>query len=313
MTVEVINIEDVYDEFDFGANGYPAIKNFLQYAYTTRATPPSYVMLMGDAVFDGRNYLAYNQTNFVPAALVDTTYSQVGSDEALADFNSDGLSEISIGRIPVKVAATATTIYNKTVLFETTRATALSRGFLCASDLPNGYDFQGICNRVGAETPSLLPKTFVNRGDANGRDDLLNAMNAGKFLVNYSGHGNTSAWATTAFFSSADVPSMTNSTRLSVFTMLTCLNGYYNSVYSDGLAKALLKAPNGGSVASWASSGLTTADVQEIMAARFYNQVSHGNIERMGDAVKDAKSTLTFGLDVRLTWALLGDPTLRLR
>jgi hypothetical protein len=313
MTAEVLNVEDIYDEFDYGTKGSPAIRNFLQYAYTNRQTPPSYIMLMGDAIFDGRNYLGRNLVNYVPAPLVDTTFSQVGSDEALADFDDDGLSEIAIGRIPVKDAATATLIYNKTVSFETTRASALSRGFMCVSDLPISYDFEAICTRVGSELPMSVPKTYINRGDPNGRSLLLSNMNGGRFLVNYSGHGNNSAWSSdSTFFNSNDLPPLTNTNQLAIFTLLTCLNGNYNNVFSDGLAKTAVKA-NGGAVASWASSGETTADVQEIMAARFYNQVGLGNIERIGDAVKDAKTVLTFGRDVRLSWVLLGDPTLRIK
>jgi hypothetical protein len=312
-TVEVINVEDVYDEFDFGTKGSPAIRNFLQYAYTNRQMPPRYIMLMGDAIFDGRNYLGRNLTNYVPASLVDTTFSQVGSDEALADFDDDGLSEIAIGRIPVKDAATATLIYNKTVSFETTGAAALSRGFMCVSDLPISYDFEAICTRVGSELPMSVPKTYINRGNPNGRSLVLSNMNGGRFLVNYAGHGNNSAWSSdSAFFNSNDLPTLTNTNQLAIFTLLTCLNGNYNNVYSDGLAKTAVKA-NGGAVAAWASSGETTADVQEIMAARFYSQVGVGNIERMGDAVKDAKTVLTYGRDVRLSWVLLGDPTLRIR
>jgi hypothetical protein len=270
-------------------------------------------MLMGDAVFDGRNYLGRNLVNYVPAPLVDTTYSQVGSDEALADFDDDGLSEIAIGRIPVKDTAAATTIYNKTVTFELTRATALSRGFMCVSDLPIGYDFEGICSRVGSELPPSVPKVYLNRGEANARSLLLTNLNDGKFFVNYSGHGNNSAWSSdSGFLSSPDLPPLTNMNRLSVFTLLTCLNGNYNNVFSDGLAKTAVKAP-AAAVAAWASSGETTADVQEIMAARFYNQIGVGTFERMGDAVKDAKTVLTYGRDVRLSWVLLGDPTLRLK
>jgi hypothetical protein len=313
MTAEVVNVEDVYDEFDFGTKGSPAIRNFLQYAYTNRQAPPRYIMLMGDAIFDGRNYLGRNLVNYVPAPLVDTTYSQVGSDEALADFDDDGLSEIAIGRIPVKDAATATTIFNKTVNFETTRANALNRGFMCVSDLPIGYDFAAICTRVGSELPTSVPKMYINRGDLNARSSLLSNMNGGRFLINYSGHGNNSAWSSdSSFFNSNDLPPMTNTNQLAIYTLLTCLNGNYNNVYSDGLAKTAVKS-NAGAVAAWASSGETTADVQEIMAARFFNQFGVGNIERMGDAVKDAKSVLTFGRDVRLSWVLLGDPTLRLR
>ena len=51
--------------------------------------------------------------------------------------------------------------------------------------------------------------------------------------------------------------------------MLTCLNGYFMGG-NESLAEALIKAPNGGAVASWTSTGKTTPDVQEIMATRFF-------------------------------------------
>jgi hypothetical protein len=53
--------------------------------------------------------------------------------------------------------------------------------------------------------------------------------------------------------------------------------------------------------------------VQEIMAARFYSQFTAGNMTRIGDLVKDAKTVLIGGRDVRLSWVLFGDPTLKVR
>ena len=45
--------------------------------------------------------------------MFDTAYEETGSDEALADFNDDGLAEIAVGRIPSKTGAEIAQILNK--------------------------------------------------------------------------------------------------------------------------------------------------------------------------------------------------------
>jgi hypothetical protein len=94
--------------------------------------------------------------------------------------------------------------------------------------------------------------------------------------------------------------------------MLTCLNGFFLSASLNSLAERLLNHTNGGAVAAWGSTGLTTPDVQEIMGQRFYDQVDQGTIPRLGDLIRDAKSVITEE-DVRLSWALIGDPMLKVR
>jgi hypothetical protein len=81
----------------------------------------------------------------------------------------------------------------------------------------------------------------------------------------------------------------------------------------ESFAETGIKTPNGGPVIAWASSGSTTPDIQEIMATRFYSQITQGTITKMGDLVKDAKQTITGGRDVRLSWTLFGDPTTKVR
>ena len=170
-----------------------------------------------------------------------------------------------------------------------------------------------------------MPTTMVRRGlappenemtiDPNGPTNLITAMNTGKYIINYAGHGSTAAWVTTSFFGNPRVPELTNANNQSIFTMLTCLNGYFLNVNiaSKSLSENLLDATNGGAVAVWSSTGLTTPDVQEIMATRFYNQLGAGNITRMGDLIRDAKTAIPGGTDVRLSWALIGDPMLKVR
>ncbi len=312
MSVEVVNIEDVYDEFSFGATSADCVRDFLSYAKSNWRTAPKYVLLMGDATYDPKNYLG-NGGNLVPTRLVDTVYSEAGSDETMGDFNNDGLAEIAIGRIPARDAATVTLALNKVTAFEQTVSQAPARGALFASDLPDGYDFEGLSDRLCAQLPTTVGCVKINRALPNAGAELFSSMNQGKFLVNYSGHGNQSVWATGGFFGTNQAGQLTNGNNHSIFTMLTCLNGYFFAPTGDSLSEVLLKNPNGGAVAAWASSGLTTPDIQEIMGTRFYNQVAAGEITRLGDLIKDAKATINFGRDVRLSWVLLGDPTMKVK
>jgi hypothetical protein len=310
LIVKVVNIEDIYDEFSFGVVNPDSIRSFLKYAKDEWQVKPNYTLIIGDATFDPRNYFGVG-ANYVPTRMVDTIYSETGSDETLADFNNDGLAEIAVGRIPARNAATVTLLFNKLTTFEQTVAQGLSRGAIFASDLPDGYDFEGLSNRLCQQLPATVPCIKINRALPNANAVLMGEMNNGRFIVNYSGHGNVGVWAASNFFSSTHAGQLSHSNK-AIYTMLTCLNGYFINP-TDSLSEVLLKNPNGGAVSTWASSGLTTPDVQEVMATRFYNQIAAGNITRIGDLIKDAKTTINFGRDVRLSWVLLGDPTMKVK
>jgi hypothetical protein len=78
------------------------------------------------------------------------------------------------------------------------------------------------------------------------------------------------------------------------------------------VSEALLQAPNGGAVATFASSGLTIPDGQHEMGLRMFQLLYGGPSIPIGDASRQAK-TATNDRDVRRTWILLGDPTLKIR
>ena len=311
LTVEVVRAEDVFDEFNYGVLSADCIRNFLEYAKNNWQTAPKYVLLLGDASYDPKNYLG-NGGNFLPTRMVDSVYSELPSDETMADFNNDGLAEIAVGRIAARDAAAVTLAYNKLTAFEQTIGQAHSRNALFASDVPDGYDFEGMSNRLCAQLPATINCIKINRGQPNAAAELVTSLNQGKFLVNYAGHGNAQVWAASGFFSGSQAGQMTNGNNLSIFTMLSCLNGYFVQP-NDSLSETLMKNPNGGAVAAWASSGLTTPDIQEIMATRFFNQINVGNLTRIGDLIKDAKTTINSGRDVRLSWILLGDPAMKVK
>ncbi len=315
IIVKVVDVEDVFDEFNFGVLDSLSIRSFLQYAKNNWQTAPRYVLLIGDSTFDPKNHTGFGNFNFVPTKLVDTIYFETASDDTLTDFNNDGLAEIPIGRSPARNSAEVTQLLNKTKVFEQTSAQGFSRGTIFASDLPNGWDFEGTSRRLSNLLPAGTNNILVNRSESNVKTRLLSEMNNGRFFINYAGHGSSAAWVSSSFFGKADAATLSNGNNLSVFTLLTCLNGFFHAtkIENESLAEVLLKAPNGGAAAVWASTGDTTPDIQEIMATRFYQQLALGNLKRLGDLANDAKTVINAGRDVRLSWVLLGDPMLKVR
>lgn len=315
LSVEVVDAEDIYDEFNYGVLSANSVRDFLNYAKNNWQTPPQYVLLIGDGTYDPRNYEGTGYWDLVPVKIVNTVYFETASDDALVDFNDDGLAEIAIGRIPARTSAMVTNALSKTILFEQISITqTLSRGAVFTYDMPLGYDFQAMSGRLRDQLPAGTPNTMIGRGDTGALTMLVNAVNAGPYIVNWSGHGSSGSWAGNAgYFTINTVPQLTNNTQPTVFTMLTCLNGFFQGATNISLAEALLNSQTGGAVAAWASSGDTTPDVQEVMATRFYQQIGLGNIPRMGDLILDAKTVVPGGHDVRLSWVLIGDPMLKVR
>lgn len=318
VATKLVDVEDVFDEFNYGVSSSQSIEDFLYYAKNNWQTPPAYVLLIGDATYDPRNYENRGYWNMVPTRIVNTLFEETGSDEALADFNNDGLAELAIGRISARTGTAVTTVFNKTVTWEAgITPNVLNRGALFAYDQFDGYDFQAMSGRIKNKLPAGMTKTEVQRGVPNNtaaKDAVVNAFNSGVYIANYSGHGTAAAWRDSTFFWNETIGTLTNASTPSLVTALTCLNAYFvMPSSSDSFAETITKAPNGGAVAIWASSGKTTPDVQEVMALRFYQTIGEGNIPRLGDLIMDAKAQLIGGGDVRLSWALIGDPMLRVR
>jgi len=70
LRTSVVDVQDLYDEFNYGIANPSAIRDFLALAYSTWQAPaPTYVVLFGDGNFDPKNYLGFNRINLVPPYL----------------------------------------------------------------------------------------------------------------------------------------------------------------------------------------------------------------------------------------------------
>jgi hypothetical protein len=386
-TAAAVDIEDVYDEFSYGAHGPQAIRDFLSYAATHWVTKPLYVIFAGDASYDPRNYTNVGNFDFVPTKLVDATFNETASDEWLTDFDNDQIGNIPVGRLPVRTVAEADLVISKIVNFAPANVPQTA---LLVADDPTGYffNFEDANDHVQSlVTPSLTVQKAYRRleikvlsgtisadssssnvtgtgtlfttpteiqlgtaiakdtgerlgtvasissatsltlkanatsnyagaygkqDDATARADVIAKLNAGKALVNYSGHGNVDVWTGASIFTSSDASALTNGNKLSFVVVMDCLNGYFQEPTLLSLSEALLMAPNGGAVAAFASSGLTFPDGQHEMSEQLYILIYGAQPIAMGDAIKIAKGSTT-DPDVRSTWIFFGDPSMKIR
>jgi Peptidase family C25/Lamin Tail Domain len=312
LAVAVIDVEDVYDEFGYGAHGRAALRDFLDWTRSHWTKSPRFVLLVGDCSYDPRNYLGHGQLDFVPTSLIDTRSLETASDDALADFDSDGVPEMAVGRLPVRTAAEAATVVSKIISFQNG---SLGRGALLVSDQVSDFDFEAANRAVRALLPQGMDAQLINRGSndtSTVHSQIVNGINQGPLLVNYVGHGSIETWTGAGILRSADAAQLTNDQALSVFVLMTCLNGFVQDVSNISLGEALMRNGNGGAVAVWASSGLTEPDQQALMNQQLVRSLLGEQPVTLGEAVMKAKGA-TRNMDARRTWMLLGDPTIRLR
>jgi hypothetical protein len=213
------------------------------------------------------------------------------------------VEDIAIGRLSVRTAAEASTVIGKIVGYG--GAANLTHGGLFIADADEtALSFEDDSRVSAAAVAGLMPTTdFFLSQPTSTEAALLPLLDAGPFLVNYMGHGSVSVWD--GLFSGGDAAALTNG-PLSIYVSMNCLNGFFHDVYTESLAETLMKAPQGGAVAVWASSTLTSFDQQGALDQAFVARLTRTSL---GEAAIAAKRGIT-DLDAQRTWILFGDPTL---
>jgi len=313
LTVAVVNVEDVYDEFNFEVSSPYAVKNFLATATAVWKTKPRWVLLVGDATSDPRDYFGTHQADYVPVELVGTAQALTASDDWFGDFDLDGVPELAFRRLPVHAVSDATALVSKIVAYDQAgAATWKNKALLVAGTNDDENNFESNVSAVQALLPSTMTVTQVLQGsDPSPAVNSLAAFNGGQGLVNYIGHGSTEVWQGDLFDSDA-ASAVTNGATTPFVVAMTCLNGYFQDVWTFSLAEAVLTAPGGGAVGVWASSGLTESAPQAVLNQAMIKALYGGGSITVGEAAVAAKKAIS-DPDVRRTWILFGDPSMKLK
>jgi hypothetical protein len=312
--VDVVTTEQIFDEYNFGERSPFAVRSFLQDAVAHWHKKPQAVLLVGDASMDPRNYLGFGDFDFVPTRIIETAALKTASDDWFTDFLQTGYATIPTGRLPARTAAEVDLLVSKIIGYEQGSSVGSwdSQALLIA-DQNVDADFSSAVISAAATMPSSLQTSQIL---ADGVDpstvhaQIVEALNSGALLVDYNGHGAEQQWSFVDLFDNNDASALRNGSRLPVYVLIDCLNGLFQDVYAESLAKALILAPNGGAVAVWASSGFTDEPPQASMNLAFLHQLAVNPGDPLGRLIFHAKNGTTDN-DVRRTWILFGDPSMR--
>ena len=311
IQTQFVDIEDIYDEFNNGVKSAESIRSFLQYAKQSWAVKPDFVMFVGDASVDPRNYTGFGgyTYNRVPTMLTDTWNMETVTDEMMVDFNNDSVGEIATGRLPAKDEAELTAMLEKIMNTQPlTKQEISQRGVHFISDANVDYNFTGGSRNMATFFPATVTVNYADfSGDsATFRSNIISRINSGPAIVNYFGHASIGSWSNSQIFRSVDVPSLTNSQAAPFMALINCLNGDYAEANMNSVAEAVMKQRYGGASAVWAASGYNGAFDQEYMTKDFYKKVFMGM--PLGEAARQTKTQYPI-TDLRRTYVFFGDPT----
>lgn len=328
--VQLIDVQDIYDEFSAGVFNPQAIHDFLAYTYTRWvASPPSYVLLVGDGHYDFKNYLGNSGPNFIPPYLgeFDPWIGETSADNRYVTVSgNDPFPDMYIGRLPANSSTEVTAMVDKIISYEQTPILAdWNKKVTFIADNPDsGGDFPSYSDNIADHYftsdfsiekiyyPSTQPTVSL------AQEAILTAINQGRLIINFTGHAAINQWASENLFSVSRIPDLTNSGKYPFFVSMTCQEGYFirpNSIGSIG--ENIVRAHDKGAIASFSPTGFGLAAGHDILSQGLYTAIFSDGITQLGPATTYAKLYLdshSSGFnDLIDTYMLFGDPATRLQ
>lgn len=315
ISAKVVTTESIYDELGFGLPSPYSVREFLARAYTNWTVRPRYAALIGDGSYDYRNLLGNNDMQ-VPTLMLPTPQGLYGSDTLLGDFTGDNVPEVAIGRLPVRTTTQLTTVINKIKAYEARGIRANPLALLAAdfNDSAGNFvqDIQFVSLALSNKYAQII--VYPTSTTAALRAGVISNLNLGAELFVYLGHGALDRLGQAGYLLSTDVPSLTNSARLPLLSVMTCVAGEYSQPGNNCIAEELVLAANGGAIAVIAPTGLSANQDATLLNQRLLRVLRTEDWGRLGDFWRQAAAEYTYydqrpmGVSI---YNLIGDPTLR--
>jgi hypothetical protein len=344
LKVMVVTPEQVYNEFSSGTPDVTAYRKIMKMLYDryggNTATSPKYLLLFGRSCFDNRGIIptadpirqlldfeSYNSVSQT-SSYVSDDYLGFLDDNSGVNLNSDQLC-IGVGRFPIYTASQAQAAVNKAIQYINNTNTGYWKNQLCfVADFGNDNLFTAQADSIASYTAKINPYENINKiyldsfqevTSATGvtyptaKDKLLNLIQSGVLMLNYTGHGGTSGWSNAKVLTTNDILSMYNQ-NLALWVTATC--DFTRCDYTALTAgEDVFLNPNGGGIALFTTTRTVFADGNYAINKNFANNVffqdASGNSLRLGDMMLRTKNAMP-GDDNKMSFILIGDPALKL-
>ncbi|MGQ9818937.1 MAG: type IX secretion system sortase PorU [Candidatus Kapaibacteriales bacterium] len=340
----LVTIDKIFDEFSFGIPDPLAIRYFLAHLMKTQEVKPRYVILWGDGHFDYKQ-ITTNQTNFIPPYESFDSYTSFNSTVSFTsdDFfafiiGNDNVIDLSIARIPVTSDKSGLDYVNKIKEYESNsdpgnwRCTFL----LTADDSPANISDNQYDGAIHTSSSEILSRNFIPRDIIqkkiylveypteriqSGRRkplaslDLINSINEGALVVNWTGHGNPRVWAHEELFDrDKTISQLSNKNALFFGIAATCDFGRFDMTNVSSGMEDLIFFPKGGAIGFFTATRAVSVSDNSAINQTFLNYSFRRNknlhYDKLGDIYFNVKSVRSNTNDIK--YQLYADPLLKL-
>lgn len=353
LTVRVVRADEVYNEFSSGTPDATAYRRYLKMLYDRASTvgeAPKYLLLFGDGAWDNRMlssaWKGKSPDDYLLCYEVEESYDGVDS-HVVEDYfglldDGEGVNlhydkvDVGVGRFPVTTVSQAREAVDKVEAYlNNANAGAWKNTILMLGDDGDRNrhmdDAELVARMLETEYPDYMVKriywdAFPMEVNATGnsypavRKRLLELLNDGALMVNYSGHGAPDVLSHELVINKSDMENL-RSPRLPVWVTVSCdITPFDNSVLSFGESAFL--NPRGGAIGLLTSTRTTYAEQNKRVNYFFSKYVFARDADNrrmsLGDAVRLAKcnlittdnSSLSDASGNKLNYVLIGDPAL---
>jgi len=320
LRVSVIEVEDIYDEFNFGMPQPEALRAFLRHAYENWRA--SYVCFFGDASWDPKKNAASSfKENFI------LSFGNPVSDNRLACFDGpqDFLPELILGRIPVETPSQAEAVVDKILAYEATPLADWQKNFLFINGGVDDYEQQLfrqqseglIARHITAPPLSAQPwriyKTTPGRLIGELKPQIMSAIDNGALAVNFLGHAGSQTWD--LMLLNSDIAEFANRDKYPFIASMTCHTVRFANPEQNSFGEEFLRAPEKGAAAFWGTTGWGFIFQDGVLLDSLCRAISRDSVRSLGAATTIARIRLWQALGASsLTvntidqYTLLGDP-----
>ncbi|MDD4640642.1 MAG: type IX secretion system sortase PorU [Bacteroidales bacterium] len=348
LRVMVVTTEQVYNEFSSGTPDATAYRRFLKMFYdrATRAEDiPQSLLLFGDGVYDNRLVTAAFSSGisspnkiltFQSKESLEGTSSYVTDDYFGFLDDNEGINlpydkmDIGIGRFPVRSKAEARIAVDKTLAYINNRDKGSWKNQLCfIGDDGDNNTHVSHADKLAESVKSNNPEFMAHKiyVDAYQRETssagttvpgankrMAELLGSGLLLLNYSGHGSTTTWASEQLLTIGEIREMQNK-RLPLWVTATCDFCRYDDAVTSGGEYVFLNE-RGGGIALFTTSRVVYSGPNYTINKSFIDNIfatQSGRRLSLGEVMCRTKQSESLKYDRnKLNFALIGDPALKL-
>ncbi len=326
LRAKVVDVQDIYDEFNHGIINPYAIRDFLKYAYENWQPPaPTYVLLVGDAN-------PIDKTSIVPTIQIQVPgYGSSSSDHQFVTFRGDDFfPEMYIGRVPATNSVDTRIFVERVINYETRDEIGPWHKrilMLAGSDV----DFHRQTDVLIEENkltekyeteliyapPTVGNEQLLGEGSTPVGREVIDGFNNGASLVNYVGHGAGGRWASSRMMDLEDPQkNLTNISQLPFVISMTCFTGEFDSK-TGCLAEEFLRSESGGAIGVIGGTSIGLLHQDHVLNKEIFEVIFHDKTLHIGKILTEAKTRFLINLpgypDIAEVFTLFGDPATKLR